>query len=283
MDLLERYLQAVRFWLPKAQQADISAELRDDIQSRIEDKEAAMGRPMVEEELIAILQQTGHPLWVAARYQPRQSLIGPSLFPLYEFVLKIVALGYLVPWILVWIGMMLFMPSFRAQHAGLGLLGTWAGFWSAALTLFGFVTLVFAVLERFQSSINRLQRWDPRKLPRVVQRKERVSRVESIFGLLFSVIFVVWWLGLPRYGHWIFWPAGWRAFPESGASSILLLAAPAGSGRDGAADREFVSPAMGLAALGRTTCFRLHLFMDHAGSRPGVSLRCSRNGRQEYR
>ncbi|HEU4413774.1 MAG TPA: hypothetical protein VFT65_03240, partial [Candidatus Angelobacter sp.] len=208
MDLLERYLQAVRFWLPKAQQADISAELRDDLQSRIEDKESSVGRPVTEAELIAILQQSGHPLWVAARYQPRQSLIGPALFPLYEFVLKIVALGYLVPWILVWIGMMFFMPSFRAEHAGLGLLGTWASFWSAALTLFGFVTLVFAVLERFQSSINRLQKWDPRKLPRVVQRKERVSRVESVFGLVFSVIFIVWWLGLPRYGHWIFGPLG---------------------------------------------------------------------------
>ena len=45
MELLDRYLQAVRFWLPKAQQNDIIAELGDDIRSQIEDKESALGRP----------------------------------------------------------------------------------------------------------------------------------------------------------------------------------------------------------------------------------------------
>src|SRR4029077_1710224 len=41
-----------------------------------------------------------------------------------------------------------------------------------------------------------------------VERKQRVSRVESVFGLVFSIIFVIWWLGLPRYGHYMFGPAG---------------------------------------------------------------------------
>ena len=31
MELLDRYLQAVRFWLPKAQQQDIIAELSSDL------------------------------------------------------------------------------------------------------------------------------------------------------------------------------------------------------------------------------------------------------------
>ncbi|MGC2695773.1 MAG: hypothetical protein WA738_08275 [Candidatus Angelobacter sp.] len=206
MELIERYLQAVRFWLPKAQQQDITAELRDDIQSRIEDKESALGRRVNEDEIVAILQQSGHPMRTAARYQPQESLIGPALFPLYKFVVKIIALGYLAPWALVWFAMMLFMPSYRAQHLGVAMLGTWASFWSIAFTLFGIITLVFVVLERFQSRLGYLQKWDPRKLPRVAQRKDRVSRVESVFGLVFSIIFVVWWLGLPRYGHWMFAP-----------------------------------------------------------------------------
>lgn len=40
MDLIDRYLQAVRFWLPKnARQEDLLAELGDDLRSQIEAKE----------------------------------------------------------------------------------------------------------------------------------------------------------------------------------------------------------------------------------------------------
>ncbi|HEY1936359.1 MAG TPA: hypothetical protein VGJ33_00310 [Candidatus Angelobacter sp.] len=207
MELLDRYLQAVRFWLPTGQQTDIIAELSDDLRSQIEDRESELGHSLNEDEMVALLQQTGHPMRVAGRYQPQQSLIGPALFPLYRFVLKIVAFGYLAPWILVWICLMLFSPAYRAQHSGLALLGTWATFWSLAFSLFGVITIVFAILERFQMNIPWLNRWDPRKLPHVVQRKQRVSRVESIFGLVFSIIFIVWWLGLPRYGDALFGPA----------------------------------------------------------------------------
>ena len=42
--------------------------------------------------------------------------------------------------------------------------------------------------------------------PRISRRKERVSRVESVFGLVFSLIFIVWWFSLSRYGHVIFGP-----------------------------------------------------------------------------
>jgi hypothetical protein len=121
-------------------------------------------------------------------------------------VLKAVSLGYLLPWILVWIGMMLFIPSYRASHSGMALLGTWASFWSLSLMLIGAITAVFAVLERVQSRLVWLNTWDPRKLPRVARRKDRVSRVESVFGLAFSILYIVWWLSLSRYGHVIFGP-----------------------------------------------------------------------------
>jgi len=69
MELLDRYLQAVRFWLPRAQQKDIIEELGDDIRSQVEDKESAQGRPLTEDEMVALLYQTGHPMRVAVRYQ----------------------------------------------------------------------------------------------------------------------------------------------------------------------------------------------------------------------
>lgn len=43
MQLIERYIQAVKFWLPKAQQDDIAAELHANLLSQAEDREAELG------------------------------------------------------------------------------------------------------------------------------------------------------------------------------------------------------------------------------------------------
>ena len=81
-ELLDRYLQGVRFWLPKAQQEDISAELAEDLHSQIEEKEEELGRSLNEEEMTAILKRFGSPIVVASRYRPQTHLIGPVLFPI---------------------------------------------------------------------------------------------------------------------------------------------------------------------------------------------------------
>jgi hypothetical protein len=96
MTLVERYLRAVRDFLPRGQQDDIINELSDSIQSRIEDEEAALGRPLQEAEKVALLKGMGHPMAVAARYRGDDrsvrfggQLIGPELFPTYLMVLRI--------------------------------------------------------------------------------------------------------------------------------------------------------------------------------------------------
>jgi hypothetical protein len=228
MELLERYLQAVRFWLPRKQQDDIIAELGDDLRSQIEERESALGRPLNEDELVALLKQAGNPLWVAGRYQKQQALIGPVLFPLYSFVLKIVALGYLVPWFLTWIVLTVFVPSHPAVNPALALIGRWGSLWTNTIIIFGSVTLAFAILERVQSAMSALQQWDPRKLPRMARPKDRVSRVESVFGLVFSIVYIAWWLSLPRYGTLIFGPiAGFFTLnPALHAWYLPLLAPP---------------------------------------------------------
>ena len=52
MDLLDRYLQAVRFWLPAKQEHDIIAELFEDLHSQIQEKEDALGCPLNEDEQV---------------------------------------------------------------------------------------------------------------------------------------------------------------------------------------------------------------------------------------
>ena len=57
MELIDRYLQAVEFWLPAAERRDIIAELAEEIRSHIEEKEAGLGCSLTESELGALLKQ----------------------------------------------------------------------------------------------------------------------------------------------------------------------------------------------------------------------------------
>jgi hypothetical protein len=201
MELLDRYLQAVKFWLPKEQKQDITAELSEDIRSRVDDKEAELGRKLNEGEVEVILKQLGRPVLVANRYLPRESLIGPVLFPIYKFVLKIAMLGYLGPWLLTWIGMMIFNSSYRAEHSRGGLIGiigsVWGPLWVSAFFVIGLVTIVFAVIERVQAKSGSLEDWNPGKLP-PVRDPNQIPLSSSIFELVIGVLFTGWWIGAMR-------------------------------------------------------------------------------------
>src|SRR5689334_12830405 len=95
MDLLKRYVNNVKSHLPKSlpetQRNDIVNELSENIQARMDDREAELGRPLTEDEQEAILHEYGHPMIAAGRYQTNQEarvvfgrqLIGTTLFPIY--------------------------------------------------------------------------------------------------------------------------------------------------------------------------------------------------------
>jgi len=56
MELLERYLNEVRRYLPEEQQSDIIAEISDAIQSQFEERETELGRPLTGDEEAAIIR-----------------------------------------------------------------------------------------------------------------------------------------------------------------------------------------------------------------------------------
>lgn len=70
MELVDRYLKAVRFWLPKARQPDILAELSEGLRVQIDEKEAELGRKLHDADTEAILQRSGDPMLVAEQYRP---------------------------------------------------------------------------------------------------------------------------------------------------------------------------------------------------------------------
>jgi hypothetical protein len=196
MELIERYLQAVKFWLPARQKDDIIAELSEDLHAQIEEQESALGHKLSEAEVEAILRRRGRPVLVANRFLPQEQLIGPVLFPIYRFVLKIVMLCYLVPWGLTWLGMMIYNPAFRAAHSGHSWLDSAGSLWSAlsttAFIAVGTVTIVFAVLERVEAKTHFLEKWDPRKLP-AVRNRNVIPRSGSVVEVAANLVFILWW------------------------------------------------------------------------------------------
>ena len=208
MELVDRYLHAVRFWLPAKQREDILAELSEDLRAEIGERESELGRPLDKTEVAAILKPRGRPLLVANRYLPQQYLIGPLLFPVYLFVLKVVALCYVIPVLLVSTGLMTLDPAYRAAHAPAGWIEAigkvWGPFWGAAFFSFAVVTVVFAAIERAHAKSGFLEDWDPGKLP-AVRDPNRISRGESVLELVANLVFCIWWIGLRSPA--ISWPS----------------------------------------------------------------------------
>jgi hypothetical protein len=193
MGLLERYLHAVRGYLPAATQDDIVAELGDDLRARFEERAAALGRPLTEDEEAELLRPYGRPMLLAARYRPNQHLIGPGWFPYYWTTLKIaLAVGLAVHVAIVVALAASGRPLGRAAEA------LWRFPAGAAVAIFGWVTLVFAALEIAVGRGKILDRWDPRRLPPVTARTPRPSRLKLGFELVIGAAFVVWWTALPR-------------------------------------------------------------------------------------
>jgi hypothetical protein len=188
MELLDRYLQAIEFWLPKRQRQDIIAELSEDLRSQVEEKETELGRKLEDAEVEAILKRCGAPLEVALRYRPQQYLIGPTLFPIYRFVLAVLLIGSVVPRFLIWLAFLLADPAHRSylHMENMGVTVLYFAF---------FTTLAFAIAERSGVKLEALNTWNPRKLP-PVRDPNRISRFGSLFEIAAGIVVNVWFVGI---------------------------------------------------------------------------------------
>lgn len=199
MDVLDRYVNAVRTYLPKslseAQQDDIINELAENLRAQMDDRETELGRPLTEAEQEAILHQHGHPMLVAGRYQTNQGrvafgreLIGTTLYPFYLKVLGVVIVISLAIYALV--------------DVALGVTGspiTFEGVMNAVVLQvfwqFVVITAIFTVANRYLPTMT----WSARDLPATqpitqsrTRNVPRVSRPESIAEIVAIVVMVGW-------------------------------------------------------------------------------------------
>jgi hypothetical protein len=199
MDLVDRYLHAVRLWLPSRVQDDIVAELSEDIRSEIDERAAARGRPLTDAELAAVIAPHGRPIVAASRYRPEQSLVGPALFPIYAIAIRMLAVIYVVPWMIAWLWFAVFFPFFGSDNPARLFFNSWPTFWLFAFALFGAATAAFAVAERIPATSRLIAEWDPARLPPVRVAK-RIPRVDSIVEIIVQLVVAGWWIALPRDG-----------------------------------------------------------------------------------
>ena len=191
-DLLERYLHAVKFWLPKAQQQDILAELAEDLHSQIEDRETTLGHPLTGDELAAILKRRGSPMRVAAGYLPEQRLIHPAMLPVYRLALKITLLWVLLPlFVIAYAG-----PLLTSAHPVSVLLQFSVEAWRTGFTVVGIITIVFFVLDRVHVHPAAFETFDPRKLPRVPAAHETPARWNHLAGFIFGTLAAIFWAAI---------------------------------------------------------------------------------------
>ena len=191
MDLIDRYLAAVRRHLPRQLQDDVIQELSDNLRSEAEEREQEAGRALTADEQSALLKKQGHPWLMASRYLPQQHLIGPALFPYYRQALIIVVFWVVVPVTLLG---GTFAAIYSGQPSRSWMQALFAA-WNGAIYATGIVTLVFTVLERERVRFTALDKWDPSWLP-AAPTGRTVPRGESVAGMVFALTFLAWWLDL---------------------------------------------------------------------------------------
>ncbi len=213
MDLLDRYLQAVKKHLPWQRQDDIIAELRANLEAQVEDKEAALGRPLTAAEAEEWLKQVGPPMQMAARYQPQQYLIGPAVFPTYWLVLKLASTWAMVIYTIASaVQIATERPNMTAVVEKLvsapGILMTTAAW----------VTLIFAAVEytvrrnpaKYGPLAGFSADWAPSTLPPVeaelASGKKRRSFASAVAEVIFGFLFLCWLLLVPEHPYLLIGP-----------------------------------------------------------------------------
>jgi hypothetical protein len=231
MDLLDRYLQAVRKYLPWQRQDDIIAELRANLESQLEDKEADLGRPLTKAEAEEWLKQLGSPIQVAARYQPQRYLIGPTLFPFYWYVLRMA-----FTWCMLIYAIVIVVQMFAAQEPSTtAVLGAVLRIPEVLLTTATWVTLIFAVIEFaagycpavFKDTPLGAGAWSPAALPPVdhvtAAGQRPRSYAQAVAEVIFGFIFLVWLLLIPQHPYlWLGPGAAYLKASPFQAAHILI-------------------------------------------------------------
>jgi len=223
MNLIDRYVAQVGKHLPAKTREDIEKELKSTLEDMLEDRAQKLGRPADEAMELELLKEYGAPDKVADTYHSTQYLIGPRMYPMFLFVLKIV---FTVLSSLAVVGLVVALGKvgFSGREFAQTLMQTIGGYIGGAITAFGNIVIVFAILERVlpDSEIQGLktsEEWDPATLlkeqePNMVKRGELIAEIIFTFAAVVLLNFYPQIIGIsfPVDGEWFSVPMFSDAF-----------------------------------------------------------------------
>ncbi len=184
----QRYIYAVTRLLPPAQRPDIEKELQGLIEDMLEER--TQNRPATDKDLEDVLYELGKPQALADKYRDQKRyLIGPELYPYFIFILKIVFMAISISMVVLLIVRGLGEPN-QIWKIFLETAGT---FISAIAQAFIWITVMFGLSEHFgwhkkEINLPAEKEWRLSDLPQLPDERNKISRAESIFTIIFLVI-----------------------------------------------------------------------------------------------
>jgi hypothetical protein len=217
MELIDRYVLEVERYLPYKNGSDVATELHSLLNDSLEQRAELAGHPPDEEMAVELLREFGEPEDVADRYSEPRFLIGPRLYPTFQYVALIIVI---VPAFVALVGNAIgAVVNGRALHwdaIAKGLLNYVQG----TFVCLGLAVLVFAAIEWTTSADSTEEDdkkdWNPLDLPPLpaVESNEQFSMRDIERGIWGDIILLVLlnvfpqWLGIP-WG----WQYHWRLIP----------------------------------------------------------------------
>jgi hypothetical protein len=199
---IERYIYDVTRRLPKDMQEDVEKELNAHIYDMLSDNPS-------DEEISEVLHELGSPRVIANNYKEnRRYVISPLYYDDYIRVLKLVMIIVLtISLVISSIEAILNINEATIFETIFSIFGSIINdLGSAFVSVFFIVTIIFWLIDRNQVNVHPNE-WKVKDLPDLPEaRSSRISRTQSIVGLIFSTIFsVIFIVILLRYIDDIGW------------------------------------------------------------------------------
>ena len=197
MNWIERYVSAVKNYLPAKSRNDVGEELTSLLEEELNAMEESFGAPLPEEKVKEWIATKGHPAMTAAGYQERRSLISENAFPLYKHVVKY--------YLIILAAITGVLAAIQILHSGdftliRSLLQFAYYFAEKGLIGIASITLVFHFWENYLQARDHFKNWKPENLPNITSKWQSVSYVESVMSILFTLAFLAWVNGvLPAF------------------------------------------------------------------------------------
>lgn len=199
MNLIDIYIQEVTRRLPEKSRADIALELRSTIEDMLPES-------YTEKEVKEVLKNLGNPASLASEYSDRPMyLIGPRYFDTYMTLLKIVIpiVAILAFFVIVVENIITYSGKEDIVNGIINVIililgqGIW-GIISATIQTFFWITLVFAILERTDTSKEKSpltpswKEWTPDDLKSIplISKEKKISNGDIFGSLLWIAIFI---------------------------------------------------------------------------------------------